>query len=1504
MSSPPPPRGPLQQAPLRFLSELRSGQEEVEEEHHHQLAQRSSGPEPLPESFSIKGFTKPTVADIYYISSDDNRHDGSWQLGYGEASTKSSSVLFDCHEYDGARDEDAGGIPMVYKQGEIGYSLGSSPPPAEVQAEHAPECDKGGTEEELKKAWSMLSSRQRTSEPRRRTEIGSCNCDLPSHEAVEDRSSGSVSLIPDTDWGRANLGHRELSNARGHPVVSEEEDQGGSSCLTPERSSHERSDYCFGAAVSQRFEHVAQQGFLSRTSRKLVYSNCATMVSPTVADDDVEGSDTAATLVEARTKSGGVHEDQDGVVSPPIVMPLEDVAVSHSTLSAACFAVCDANGASPSAHLHSSALLCRNALQASSALEGTTSPTSSFAEDAKPMPVGDSIAQELGERMALQDAHRRVPPSPSAPSEVECSHAEIENAMLEMEKRLQRHGHHPSVATTDANSDGCVASDNSTPCLRRNENDNPKRDESNCMEAQRAHSSSSFSATHVIATDAVDADSVGCVREEDWLACHQYRQTGVWDAGSFDAHRSRCALGRGTPVRTSAAYTLFSSQLRPPEDRCGRVYELAKAFRSGGSHTAFQVPGGNLLASPPAEDMPVSLGDAMTGSADLAILSLKSKPFSPLQGEGSAARQNQFMASSSQVYYSRSSLRSGAEEPQRCPRLSGPTRPRPSVAERVLSSTTTERVSTAVAALTVEPSESSPSTPFTSHRQRPPPRMLCPPTPSPSPSPSRSNAMDASPAADDNAEKGKESDASLMEQGCFSERAPSAEPQLHPQSSDTNALPGHSLLETCIISLGVEAAKTVPLETSTVSADSATPSPGQMPLWSSLSVPVVPADTVLPAVVSAVATASTADVGGDGGVSDIVPSSSSQTRALEGKHGADMALQREMANREAFLTEPRTAAETSVSPVHTDGPLPPSPSPRYARNESSKPRLHGGDVFDSSVHCVSSTPQHAVVAARDNSRCVGCQCVASRAAFQGSVSPSRAAASSAAPPMLHDGAGEDFHKLPIYPMSFPHSGQSTGRMSLPPSQRDSCCGALSWSTSSAACHGTEADSMGDLATDAAGDMECAQVLAVRQSGSTQKGLSTAGAEGEEHLQVPVRLLSSSAVSPSPARPSTGGASDKARLHYELSMVHLCPGGSGEVCGDRSYDTGTSDEYDEAPLCCDASDLSAAEPAGAVANCPTRQSNSPDGLCVDDDAVGDSDGSREDTEGQTRVKEALDCAEAKCALLRLETASATERAAAAVARAQVREQECAELHALVSHMQAQLAAAQAVLESKTETLRADAGVQVGSCADYLDHIGSSASSLPKSRNRLNTRPSSMPKDTALEEGTVWRRRHDILAQELTTLKGRMAEQLAVLDRLGMQPPFSEELVCAAERRLRHVKVARTSGAVMEISQPDARISETSHTLARSTCVDSAAATAATTAATTKRIQVRIGNKISAILSKRKQNRHREPPVAPADVMATGTADPVAMQSTSVPPVKRHGTAHQSVTLGAKENHYVV
>lgn len=125
--------------------------------------------------------------------------------------------------------------------------------------------------------------------------------------------------------------------------------------------------------------------------------------------------------------------------------------------------------------------------------------------------------------------------------------------------------------------------------------------------------------------------------------------------------------------------------------------------------------------------------------------------------------------------------------------------------------------------------------------------------------------------------------------------------------------------------------------------------------------------------------------------------------------------------------------------------------------------------------------------------------------------------------------------------------------------------------------------------------------------------------------------------------------------------------------------------------------------------------------------------------QTSLEEALRQAESKNALLQIQLADVQREAKSAVAKSELREEECRELHSMVDMLQRELAA------------------ETGS-----------------SRHQCMT------------EAQQWQARHDIVVAELAQVKVQMAEQLAILDRLGLHPPFSDALLGAAHLRLANLE----------------------------------------------------------------------------------------------------------------------
>ncbi|KAG5488614.1 hypothetical protein JIQ42_00225 [Leishmania sp. Namibia] len=1525
MSSPLLHREPLQQPPLPSPSRWCVPHEEVEE--HHQPTRRPSGGEALLGSLSLTRSTDSTVADLIHGSSGDGCHDGEWRLGYKCGSTKPSCVLFNGQGAGGAADEEADEMSAVREEEEACGSLGPASCSAETHAEHWLRHKRGKPEGEQERAGDAISARQQaSSEPRRGIEVGSDDGTSPKAEAGANCNRSSTSLIPNDDSDMVACGHRDISIATRYRIGSGGENKGrrsGDTLRSSRRTPHHHSTV---AAANQRTRHATQKDSPPRTSRKLVYSASGTMLSSTAAHDKVVASDPAETLATTPTISGSVHDGEDGKAAGLIVKRPVDAAVSRGTLAIPSVAASDILDAPPSMHSYSAALPSCSAPPTLSPQDADTSLSLSSAAHAKATSLRGSAAQKPGKTATMQEACRSAPPlCARSRFEVECTDAGVESAMREMEERLRRHSDHGVAVATSPMSDGGVASRGSTPSFRRSESENREGDRGNRMESRHTPSASLFSAPRDLTDDPADADTMKSARGDDLLVGQRFRKPATCDAESFDVQHGGHALRKEAAAPASAGYELFYSPLSPPEDRRAHVYELAKALREDGFRATFPRCSEGLLTSPAAEEHPLDgvedvaplcisyatgdtslfLSEAILVSADVATLSSKNTPLPPLHREALAPHQQELMGAGLQVSYSNSGPGGRAEELRGCSELSGPPLVQSSAAEGMPRASPAEGIAAAAVAASelIWESSATPSrTPCSSRRQRPPPRMLCPPTPSPSPSPPRSIAMDAVFAAAANVEEREEMDADAKRQG-FPEVAPGTEPQIRPQVCSATALLRQPVLGLCADRVRVEAADEGPRMATIAAANSTTSSLCRSPLRPSSSVPAIPADTAVSASALAAHTAASAGVHCDAKVSFISLSSSCHERAVEENDGAWRGLPGEVKNKEGALAEPRTAAVILASAGDAGRLL--TLSPRCASSEPSQPRLNKcGHTFSRSAFRADSAPQQVGAAAVERARSVGCEGVTSCTASRGSTSPRNAAVIAAVPLAQHSSPGDDSPTLPVNATSFTHGEQSVGGMSPRLVPLEGCRGARwSGSNGSAARGYTEVESMADDVDDSAGGVVREQLISPRQPDSARKSPLPVAAEGEEHLHVQRTLLSFSAASPSPIRPPIRRASSQEWLLGEAPALLLC--GSGDVGGCHHHGSESSDEDDEAHLRYDAETFAAAEPTVAAATCPTCQRETLSG--VYDDGSDERDDDRKDTAVRTSVAEALHLAESKCAVLRVELTSATERAAVAEATARARESECAELHALVSRMQAELAAVQAAAEWATTKKRVDAEAQTAACTDSVGGVAAPALSSPNLPKRLaNTTPSRQD-GTELAEGAVWRHRHDIVAQELVTLKAHMAEQLAVLDRLGMQPPFSEERVCAAERRLRHVRVAHAPGAATKANHADEALSERSHTPTFAALVDGATALgpmagSASSSATAKRMQARNSNMIATLLSQRKQHRHRaqRPVAAAGEATASGAMDSAATSCTLAPPAKCDDSAHRVSLLDDKEN----
>ncbi|KAG5489360.1 hypothetical protein GH5_00228 [Leishmania sp. Ghana 2012 LV757] len=1497
MSSPLLHREQLQQPPLPSASRWCVLHEEVEE--HHQPTRRPSGREALLNSLSLTRSTDSTVADLMHGSRGDGYHDGEWRLGYKYGITKPSCVLFNGQGDEGSADEEADEVSAVREEEEACGSFGPASCRAETHAEHWPLHKRGKPEGEQERAGDAISARQQaSSEPRRGTEVGSDGT-LPKAKADANCNRSSTSLIPNDDSDMVAFGHRDISIATRYRIGSGGENKGRRSGDTLSSSRRRPDHHSTVAAANQRTRHATQKDPPPRTSRKLVYSASGTMLSSTAAHDKVVASDSAETLATTPTISDSVHDGEDGNAAALIVKRSVDAAVPRGTLVIPSVAASDILDAPPSVRSYSAALPSCSAPPTLSPRDVDTSLSLSTAH-AKTTSLTGFAAQKPGETATMQEACRSAPPlCARSRFEVECTDAGVESAMREMAERLQRHSYHGVAVATSPMSDGGVASRGSTPSFRRNESENREGARDNRMESHHTPSAFPFSAPRNSTDDPADADTKSA-REDDLLVGQRFRKPTTCVAESFDVQHGGHALRKEAAAPASAGYELFYSPLSPPEDRRAHVYELAKALCEDGFHATFPRCSEGLLTSPAAEEHPrdgvedvaplcisyatgdtsLFVSEAILVSDDVATLSSKNTPLPPLHGEALAPHQQELTGAGLQVSYSNSGPGGRAEELRGCSELSGAPLLQFSAAEGMPRASPAEGVS-AAAELIWESSATPSRTPCSSRRQRPPPRMLCPPTPSPSPSPPRTIAMDAVFATAANVEEREEMDADAKRQG-FPEVAPGTEPQIWPQVCRATALPRQPALGLCAGRVHVEAADEGPRMATTAAADATTSSLCQSPLRPSSSVPAAPADTAVSASALAAHIAASAGVHCDAKVGFISRSSSCHERAVEENDGAWRELPGEVKNKEGALAEPRCAS-----------------------SEPSQPRLNEcGHTFARSAFRADSAPQQVGAAAVERAGSVGCKGVTSCTASRGSTSPRNAAVIPAVPLAQHSSPGDDSPTLPVNATSFTHGELNVGGMSPRLVPLEGCRGACWSSSNSNAARGyTEVESTVDGVDDSAGGVVRGQFISPRQPDSARKSPLPVGAEGEEHLHVQRTLLSSSATSPSPIRPPIRRASSQEWLLGEAPALLLC--GSGDVGGCHHHGSEGSDEDDEAHLRYDAETFAAAEPTVAAATCPTCQRETLSGVYDDGSDEHNDDG--KDTAERTSVAEALHLAESNCAVLRVELTSATERAAVAEATARARESECAELHALVSRMQAELAAVQAAAEWATTKKRVDAEAQTAACTDSVVGVAAPALSSSNSPKRLANTTQSRQDGTELAEGAVWRHRHDIVAQELVTLKDRMAEQLAVLDRLGMQPPFSEERVCAAERRLRHVRVAHAPGAATKVNHADEALSEKSLTPTCAASVDGATALSpmagrASASATAKRMQARNSNMIATLLSQRKQDRHRgQRPVAVAvEATASGATDSAATSCTLAPPAKCDDSVHRVSLLDDKEN----
>jgi hypothetical protein len=358
------------------------------------------------------------------------------------------------------------------------------------------------------------------------------------------------------------------------------------------------------------------------------------------------------------------------------------------------------------------------------------------------------------------------------------------------------------------------------------------------------------------------------------------------------------------------------------------------------------------------------------------------------------------------------------------------------------------------------------------------------------------------------------------------------------------------------------------------------------------------------------------------------------------------------------------------------------------------------------------------------------------------------------------------------------------------------------------------------------------------------------AEGlHDQLPLPPFSISEGSHRPLPKSPTSDTSSP---LPVRPIMYDHCLGMQNEMS--------SGSEDDEAHLLYETS--GAGHPPNAKVGRPTWQSDTFSGGLFDDNDEDDNDGDGADA--HTSMEEMLQRAEGTSAVLRLELTAATSRAVAAEEALLARSEECAELHALVDRLQTELAAAAAAAGAAGATVcassvpsRADAAVQAAEHSPPpAPRIISPAQNSPSAVPAV---PSSAPRAQGRGDGSgglfsedacssnEWRCRHDTVALELAAVKSSMAEQLAVLDRLGLHPPFTEEVVAAAQRRLRHVRVVNARSGVAAAGGAKSAVHDGTR---------QPSATATGVAAPPAKMRAGDKNSLVSLLARRKQLQQRQ------------------------------------------------
>ena len=1234
----------------------------------------------------------------------------------------------------------------------------------------------------------------------------------------------------------------DVSSTEQSPVFYEEEEKDGRNdgCPTSEslrRRLHDRTATPRGAVHAAAHRPLDLEEPPQHTSRKLIYSASAVLTSPL---ENAASGNNSGNSSDTSSNKAGLPRGKYTVPPPPSLFGYDDD---------------DEGNASSSPQLRHNHLPSGDVEQDGGGARACPArmvplvpPTlvekegedagSPDVDKALPTMIGASAGREAANRQWSSSSHDRaasstavganaalgsplphLPPTPH--TDLDRADAEMESAMQEIAARLRDHDRsvHPLRAgpggggsggynnANNGSSDGVVLSKGNSPSTPRastasspssaprfhaqrteHKDDIYESLASDVSDAPHLMHSRGGSLDDGLVDDPEEAAEVGNINDAHLVesVCEEAREKEVDGAGAADndllcqhalmkSPSEGSARGLAAPVSDAnpAGYTFFSSQLPPPVDRRAHIYELAKILREGEALLTSQ---SNEERSKEGEDE----GRQATGkTANMRTAAGKLFTMLPPVKEADNSAGEAMAAATAGAYtYPRAntdSVSAIAADGS----MMGEEGLSSSQAQVVGSGTPASPHTASIDAAAAELNFFSASlSASTSRRHRPPPRLLCPPTPSPS----RSRA-----------EEGKEADAS---------------PEPSTMNSHSNA---HSVA-------GVGTARgapqvfsfhnsTVPLVMPFSASAVVTLNNVAVPFSSNTSAFTCLAPATVERSASSTLPSSTpADLNGDDGNDG--DSTASVLTAVSDAEKRDLFPCSALGG----LTDASVCAAEEGVPAPLSPRCDREPSLRACR--SSLPRgevevagAHEGLTSAAAFHRTDRETRRGA-----DSRGFG---ISSKGGASTSTPTTRAA-------VVGDGGGSGSGTSLIARPStvrrslarLPSREKQTGNrdpFSSPLSQRTSSHPLMRRSTAAgAAVVASEKWST----VDELDDME--EEEHEKESTSDHVVLPPCfSSEGSPHRQC--KSPASDTSSPLPVRPTdrlpTLPLDDADEENSEEAHLMYGMGPDTQAMKDKSRATWQSEA-------------------------------SSDGLFDDEEDDGDA---------HTSMEEMLQRAEGKTAVLRLELAAATDRATTAEDALRVKEEECTELHALVDRLQAELAAAcesgraaaaaAAAMADATATpatppwpLRVDAEVQAAVRLP-APRMSPAVDSPAATRAEAVTPQGTSADETNTAAEKEWRRRYDTVALELAAVKTSTAEQLAVLDRLGLRPPFTEDVICAAQRRLRRVRVANAPAPLPARKTGDAAESSNSP------------------AVTGVGVKMRVGEKksILALLAQRKQQQ---------------------------------------------------